>query len=348
MRACCAAISPSLAIRAHGFSMVELLCSVAISLLLLAGVVATLSSSHASYRNAERTSRVEETGWRALEILTRDIRAAGFAGCTRNPHFEASSLRDAAELPWNFLDSAVRGYQSKASHWIPAIRSDYVPGAAPDSDVLVVRVPKRGAEPTKLRVDMVTPEDALTIEGDKTSLQANDVALIYDCNARAYFHVTSFLDGVIDHRAETGAKLPGNSDDSLGYAFAAGAEIIPVQTIAYYIRSESPGAADRSLWRRVGLDRPERLFEGIEQMQLQFGIDATGDSQIDKYVTADLVPNWNQVYSVRVAMLVRSKDETEYGPASYRLLDVDVPRTDAHYRQAFAATASIRNRAQGD
>lgn len=329
---------------AHGFSMIELLCSVALSLVLVTGVVATLLSSSASYESAEYASRLEERGWLALDILGRDIRNAAFAGCTRSPRFEGSSLANAEVLWWNFLDGGIKGYDANDIATVPGDKD--IPGAAQESDVLVVQVPKRGAEPLQLRTDMNGPNDHLTVTGPTAGLAEGDIALIYNCQARAYFHVSSLSHGTITHTAGSGVEAPSNADSSLGYTFQAGAEIIPVQTIVYYIRADSPDRIEtRSLWRRVGLAEPEELIEGVEQMQLQFGIDMTGDSVIDAYVTAEAVENWRHVYSVSVALLVRSGQETTAQQKPHQMLDVTVVSSDTYVKQVFSRTTTIRNRA---
>ncbi len=324
--------------------MIELLCSVALSLLLLAGVVAMVSGSYTSYQNAERTTQLEERGWRALDILSRDIRGAGFGGCTRNPRFVGSSLNNSDALPWAFLDGAIRGYQAQGERWRPEAPEEFIPAAAQGSDILVLRVPKRGADPLRLRTDMANPEDDIEVHPMETGLQAHEIGLIYDCEARVYFQATSTSNGVIRHDA-SGSQTPGNASDSLGHPFRAGAEIIPVHTVIYYIRRDSPESDAKALWRKVGSNAPEKLIEGVEQMQLQFGVDVSGDGVIDHYVTAEAVSDWRGVYSVNVAILVASNDAQESGERSFQLLDEVVRAQDNRLRRVFSATTSLRNRA---
>jgi type IV pilus assembly protein PilW len=327
----------------RGFSLVELLCSVALSLLLLAGVVAMVSGSYTSYQNAERTSELEERGWRALDLLSRDIRNAGFGGCTRSPQFLRSLLNDGDAVPWNFLDGAIRGYQAHEKGWAPEAPRALIPDAIGGSDVLVLRVPKRGADPLRVRTDMASPEDSIKVHAAEGGLLPRDIALIYDCEARVYFQATEISNGIIQHAA-SGSLMPGNVDDSLGYSFRAGAEIIPVQTVIYFIRQDSPESDAKSLWRTVGSSAPEKLVEGVETMQLQFGIDVTGDGVIDSYVTAERVPDWERVHSVSIAMLVVSDDVGEPETKSFVLLDETVQPSDTRMRRVFSATASLRNR----
>lgn len=52
-----------------------------IGLMILSAVLYVFSGNSASYRHQESLSRVQESGRFALELFTRDIRMAGFAGC---------------------------------------------------------------------------------------------------------------------------------------------------------------------------------------------------------------------------------------------------------------------------
>ncbi len=258
---------------------------------------------------------------------------------------------------WNFLDSPVRGYQSTGTgSWAPALPAS-ITLPADGSDVLVLRIPKYGAEPLRLQADMAGGTADLVVPNTTTSgLVAGDVAVAYSCEARSYFYVTGFAGGVITHASSAGAgagNAVGNQVDSISYAFRRNAEVLPMQTVVYYIRQSTAAAAGigpadaTSLWRRVAMDLPAELVEGVEQMQLQFGIDTNGDSIVDNYVTANAVANWENVYSVNVALLQRSLEEygADTDQRDYQLLDVLVPAAgDRRLREVFTTTSSIRNR----
>lgn len=335
----------------RGFSLVELMVAVAISLMLLAGVIAIFASSRASYETTDRLSRIQENGRFALDQIVTDTRAAGFVGCARVPTYVSSALDNATDINWNFLDSPVRGYQFVSSgSYSPALPTTHVPDAADNSDVLVVRRPKRDARPLRLLTDLSGPEDDLTVANVSNSgLQADDIALLYSCEAQAYFQVRSFSGGTITHAAGGGGtRTPGNATGSVSYTFRRNAEVIPVETVTYYVRASSGGPpGSTSLWRRIGANTPEELVEGVEQMQLRFGVDTNNDSLVDEYRTADAVADWGAVYSVEIALLIRS--ETGYGSErdtqTYQLADVVVAApNDTLIREVFSATVGIRNR----
>jgi type IV pilus assembly protein PilW len=352
-------IRPAALRHVRGFSIVELLVAMALSLLLLAGVIAIFSSSRVSYETTDKLSRIQENGRFALDQLTRDIRSAGFVGCSRSPTYLSTSLNNAGNLQWNFLDGPVRGFQyTGPATWSPAIDASVL-NPADGSDVLVLRLPEREAQPLRLRQDMASSTSSLVIPNTSAGLSVNDVALAYSCEGQAYFQVRSIAAGPIagtvalTHEVGGGTTTkPGNAVADISYVFRTNAEVIPVETIIYYISASTAGpAGSTSLWRRIGLNTTEELVEGIERLELAFGVDTTGDAVVDNYVTAAGVTNWDSVFSVTVALLVRSLEE--YGPdtdqRTYQLLQganlvtIATP-ADRRMREVFTATAGVRNR----
>jgi type IV pilus assembly protein PilW len=346
--------------RNGGFGLIELMVAMAISLLLLSGVVAIFMSSRTSYETTDRLSRIQENGRFALDQLVEDVRAAGFVGCARVPTYVSTTLSNATDVKWNFLDSAVRGYQfASAGTYSPTLAAADVPSAADGSDVLLVRRPKRDSLPLRLLADQGASTADLTVPNTTgAGLAVNDIALIYSCEAQTYFQVTGFAGGTIAHAAgaavaetATTSAGPGNATNDLSYSFRRNAEVIPMETVIYYVRASTAGpAGSTSLWRKIGSNTAEELVEGVEQMQLRFGVDTTLDGVVDgAYRTADAVgaANWNNVYSVEIGLLVRSLDG--YGgdrdTETYQLLDVLVPAAnDTRMRELFTVTTGIRNR----
>lgn len=62
----------------RGFTLVELLIALAISLFLLAALIQIMASSTQTYRAHEGVSRIQEGGRFAIEIIGRQIRNAGY------------------------------------------------------------------------------------------------------------------------------------------------------------------------------------------------------------------------------------------------------------------------------
>ena len=64
-----------------GFSLVELMIALVISLILTAGVIQVYLSSKSAYSTNQALASVQENGRFGLNFLTRDIRMADFWGC---------------------------------------------------------------------------------------------------------------------------------------------------------------------------------------------------------------------------------------------------------------------------
>ena len=344
----------------RGFSIVELMVAMAISLLLLAGVVSIFVSSKSSYETNERLSRIQENGRFALDSIMSDLRASGFVGCARQPTYLSTSLNNATTLQWNFLAGPVMGFQATgANTWSPAMDTS-IPTPLSGSDVLVVRVPVRERTSMPLVTDVGSPTNTLQIAaGTTNSVQTGDIVLAYSCEAISVFQVSNYASstGVISHAIlASSATLPGNATDTLNYSYRrAVTQVVPVETVAYFIApssrigdpSDPAPAGTTSLWRRRGMDVVQELVEGIEQIQVQYGVDTNGDVIVDTYRTADAVTDWNDVISVSVALLVRSLEQygSDRDRRDYNVLDVTVSApADRRLREVFAATASIRNR----
>ena len=229
------------------------------------------------------------------------------------------------------------------------------------SDVLVARVPVRERVAYPLTANLGAPTNDLQIAANSSNgVATGDIAMVYSCEAISVFQVTTYTQatGVIAHAASTGAT-PRNANNTVNYSYRqAVTNVVPIETVAYYIApatrvsdaTDPAPAGTTSLWRRRGNIAAEELVEGIEQMQVQYGVDTTGDVIVDAYRTADQVQadgQWNDVISVSVALLVRSLEQygTDTDQRAYTLLDVNVAApADRRLREVFTATASIRNR----
>jgi type IV pilus assembly protein PilW len=102
---------------------------------------------------------------------------------------------------------------------------------------------------------------------------------------------------------------------------------------------------------------PEGLVEGVENMQILYGVDSTGDGMANSYVNATAVAagvvaagtaDWSRVVSVRVALLVDTGQTVspDNDTGGYVLLDA-APITPASNltfrRRVFTTTVPIRN-----
>lgn len=340
--------------RHTGFGVLELMVAMTLSLLLLSGVIALFASARRSYEGNEHLGRIQENGRFALDMLQRDVRGAGYLGCAKGASFTNTLSLASNSLLWNFR-FPVQGFESTGTGWSPALDTTVVPSAAAvDSDVLMVRTPDADARSKRLTALMATPSSALNVAPAAPAYEKGQPVIVTDCSTVAVFEVTQDTGGVISHTSGSAYSggagqlaSAGNTTDSLGYAFTQNATVLPVNTVVYYVRASGTAGNGNSLWRRVGRNVPEELVEGVDTLQVLYGVDTNADRIVDDYITADAVTNWDNIVGVRIGLLLRSLEQYGSTPdTEHRVLDVDVAAAgDRRERLQFTTTIALRNEA---
>lgn len=346
-----------------GFSMVELMVSLTLSLILIAGVLSLVYSSKVTYMENERVAGTQEGGRAAFEMILRDLRGSGFPGCappTANLVFSNNVLTDPASLLWA-LDVPLQGYEGTDGTWSPAldpILSGAVPAPAANNDILVIRTIRAGLPQMRTSVKMAATDN---VSVTKTSAQkvVGNTFVISDCQSESFFAASVTDNGTTATLTPiTGGTAPNNQSASLLTSFDKGALVTPLDTVVYYIAPSSTpavqgAAAGPALWRivsSVNNAQPEELVPGVERMELKYGVDTDGDTIVDEYDTAEAVDTtgkWGSVVSVQVAILVRSlqPNSPDLDKKTYTLLDSSVGPFNDHYeRSLYTTTVALRNR----
>ena len=253
-------------------------------------------------------------------------------------------------------------------------------GLTPGSDVLVIRTV--AGRPVRLAATANTAanQTTFTVESgagtagvcsDKATAKvsgfcANSYGLIASCTHARVFQVGAIATGVAPAPSTITLPAAAGLGNDPQYT-TEGTEVFPLQTIVYYVRKSSSGTST-SLYRRIfdgdhaaGLE--QELIEGVESLQLQYGVDTTApdpDGVVDKYVAAkgpagnatDSVTDWSKVVAVRMGLLLRSTAPVEGDlatslPTSGQVNGVTVtyptsgPKFD---RRVFTITVAVRNK----
>jgi type IV pilus assembly protein PilW len=248
-------------------------------------------------------------------------------------------------LLWDFA-SATQGFESTgAGTWSPAVDTSIVVSPKSGSDVLAIRTSRLDAPNLTLNASMASATADFTVDPPATGSVPSGAfsAMISDCETATVFWATSYSasTGTIAH-AGTNLVIP----------FGVGSRVVPVDTVIYYIRDSGTlrnGVRNPSLWRRVGNAAPQEMVEGIESMQILYGVDTSGDRLIDDYQKASAVTNWNTVISMTLALLIRSVEPNSIAPdgRTYPMLDTTLgPFNDRYQRTLYTTTVTLRNTTQ--
>ncbi|MDP5208467.1 PilW family protein [Microbulbifer sp. 2205BS26-8] len=354
-----------------GISLVELMVSITVGLVLMAGVVQLFLSSKLTFTTQQAMSRVQETGRLAMEFMSEDIRMAGHMGCLNVASFGPDNkffrnfLKDETTLAYNY-EVAVDGMDaSKVKDEYPEPPNG---GVLAGTDALLIRSASgrnvgiaRKNDPTQLFIENTGVEtgecDNGTNKTDKYSgLCAGDILAVADCDSVRVFQATGFTGSA--GSAEIGVQhtddssfTPGNRVATWGaediderQTFGKDAQILTIQNIFYYIANNTTN--NPSLFRQVNKDGPQELLQGVEDMQLTYGVDTNSDGTPDTYRPAHQIAanQWGSVSSVRLELLVAStEDNVLQEPQGYTFngVPVDDPG-DRRLRQVFSTTVAIR------
>ncbi|SEA81600.1 type IV pilus assembly protein PilW [Desulfuromusa kysingii] len=338
----------------RGLSLIELLVAMTITMILLGGIYQVFISSTNAYSRNESLSRVQENGRFAMHVIREAVVGAGFLGCSQEPANYTSILSDEDDYHINYA-VPIQGLE-----WVPdnpGTADELIDGAWEDdggvvdpatidefnltdpltgSDILTVRHVITG-QAFDLSADMGGPSANISTEDD-LGLQDDQLMLIADCEASTLFRVDHYDDA-------TGVVNP---DGDLSKAYAEGAQLYLPRTSSFYIRTNSAG--EPALYRRVtDAADPEELVEGVENMQVRYGVDTDGDRAADDYDAANDVSDWTDVVSVRIGLLLRSPNDmthAEFNNSTYRVddTDIDAPGDDRRFRMVMSTTIGLRNR----
>lgn len=339
--------------RQQGFSLVELMIAMTIGFVVLAGVGYLYMESRQAFRSMDNLSRMQESARYALEIVARDIRMAGYRGCASSSGAFHNTLSKGNESAYNF-GLPINGYDGGAGSWTPALPADTggLSGLSilPGTDAIILRSASGGGaavtkQPGKTSADVkvATPND----------LQIGEIVMVTNCKAASVLQITNLnVSGAGQNVVHNvGVLSPGNATTDLGENYSdSGGEIVKMQSKTYFIRDGANGRP--ALWqfnnyKPAAGDNPAEIAEGIENMQILYGIDADSNGIVESYSAADAVANWNQVAAVRISLLVAGNDDnvaTSKQKYNYNGALVDAP--DQRLRQVFTTTVSVRNRTQ--
>ncbi|MGI9331790.1 MAG: PilW family protein [Gammaproteobacteria bacterium] len=374
--------TPRVRLVRSGLSLVELMVALVIGSILMIGVITLFVSSRANYRFNTELSQAQDTARFAMDTLLADLRMAGYFGCG-GKSVTIENLTNGGVAPaataLNSTENGLEGINDAATNWSPsgAPTSAMLDGTVhkPGTDAVTIR---RMAGPELGNIGVSASGTTLTFQSAEFGDVEDDfnhfrIAAIANCKHVDVFHHDA-VDGVATPRtvtASTDLSQPYDHIDNQITTIAA-----PFIARRYFIgigdkpAVSNPGTpakdnpADwipilyRTEYRRGTEQEPEEMFQGVEDLQFQFGVDTNDNGTPDEYHVAgdaklDSNDEWAQVVAVRMAMLVRSREPVaEPVEQVFFLLDkkVEIDEDDDDYdvngryrRRVFTATVTLRN-----
>lgn len=286
----------------RGFTLIEIMIALLIGVFLTAGVIQIFISSKQAYRLQENLSRLQENGRFAMDHLTKGIRMAGYMGCSSSAQ-STTIIVDPTKISIASLSlNAISGLDNVANNWDAKACGTNECVAGTD----VINFMTSGSCGGKLVGNMKSDNANIQIDANNTcGIDKDEVVIISDCSSSDIFGATSASKGEGKQTIAHANNI--NIDNRLSKAYGEDAEIFSPQLMSYFIRLGTGGVP--ALWRFNRTDassNPEELVEGIENMQILYGVDTDTPQDFvpNNYVIAPSVTNWARVVSVRVDLLV--------------------------------------------
>lgn len=319
---------------AAGLTLVEIMVALVLGAILLLGVMQIYLGTKTGYRTQEALSRLQENGRFAVEFLSRDLRMAGESGGCRNlgevePNIIANGVSfDFGSSGYVYGHEAGSGWTNPTSHT-----------RVGNSDVLIVR--RSSVVQTQLTGNMGAVNANIQITANPQGFEAGDVLIISDCEAADIFKATNVSSGGTVTIAHSQSN---NSANFLSKAYDTEANLMRFEEKTYFIGENADGHP--ALFRLELDGTVTELVEGVEDMQVSYGLDNSGDRRVDVYESADTMSaaDWSQVMAIRVDLLMRTREEVSPEETAYRYNSTTVNNPgDLRLRRWFSTTVTLRN-----
>lgn len=282
--------------RQAGLSLIELMISITLGLLVLSGVLMVFVNTSASRNEVERTSRQIENGRFAVELISTDLRLAGFYG-----ELDVAALAAPAAVPADPCSLTPANWNA----WIPVHiqgfdNASFVSANCPfenpkaNTDVLVVRRARACAA---------------AVAGCEAEVGGKPYIQVGLCGEVTDTHRLGLSGGIGFDLQKKDCATPADLREYLVHI--------------YYVSTENGSGVNVPTLKRFELNKDGAfesmpLVEGIEEFQVEYGLDTDGDGAPDSYAAnpsdfpkgacagACPITNWLNVVTVRIHLLARN------------------------------------------
>jgi type IV pilus assembly protein PilW len=325
-----------------GFTLVELMVSLAMTAFLVGAIYLTFGVQRQRFATEEQIIDIQQNGRMAMELLSREVRMAGFWGCSSPGVFTNTLRGQATDILYHMFP--VEGLNNVAAG------NTY--GAREGTDIIFLSY-ANGESRMSVNRDMVSNSDSIHVRAHGL-VAVGDIVLISDCSHTSVFQVVGLVaDGndtwLLHDDNTTGggsAQVPGNQTANLGHQYGNGSFAYPMVAKHYWV------TPDNTL-RVSGNTNP--VAQNIENLQLEYGTDTNADRSPERWDNAADVANWSLVLAVRIHILTRTareeKDFTNTRTYSFQNMPGSVddraqngPYNDRYNRFLVERSVALRNR----
>jgi type IV pilus assembly protein PilW len=327
----------------RGMTLIELMISMVLGLVIVGGATSVVIANRQSYRTNEALSQLQESQRTAFELLSRDVREAGFNGCDSRGRVANTLERPASGGLWWQTWVGLQGQDGNQSSGAVSFGTAAGTRVA-DTDSIILQ----GVQGLGLSVETHQPTSAnIKISTPTTEIVSEDILIICDFDHAAIFQASNYNDNntTLVHNTKNGME-PGNCSKGLGYPtlctpngheyqFDRNSQVMRFAVVSWYIGNNGRATeGGRSLYRiRMGSRASmvtEEVVAGVANMQLRYREQGRSD-----FRDAGVVSSWANVNAVRIELTMQSADQR---------VTTDVTVNSGRLQRAFASIVTLRNR----
>ncbi|QBR85357.1 hypothetical protein E3983_07985 [Legionella israelensis] len=328
--------------KSRGFSIVELMVSIALGTLIIATVGEIYLSNRTTNTIQAALARLQENGRYANFLLSKELRMAGFHGCGNQSKINTTNL--VSNQPnLSDYDIAIKGYDGLSSSFSPSLPTYLTANPVPGNDVLEIRM--ASFHSVNLTSDMNQTNNPVLVD-DRLGIQAGEIVMITDCSVADIFKA-----GANTNATAITHTVSNNTSNHLSIPYLTNAQVMRFFYYVFYIkdtgRTNAQGQPILALYRQNINGVEEEIAEGVEQMQITYGVDTNGDRAADSYQSAAQVNsanNWNSVISVNINLLFATIENVNTKAESYTFNGTTVTPSDRKLRRQWNTFVTLRNR----
>lgn len=275
--------------RIKGFSLVELMIAMVLGLVLLGGVIGLFLSNQNTARATADMSNLQNSVRLTFQLLSQDIRSAGFAGCNNSPRVVSVIEVGGVTPAWANWVGGIQGFAADAQG-NESIRLMYGSGVSNSVNTHAPPVFTLSAAP---------------------NLGAGDIAMICDDSLSSIFQVSAVgattlshaTAGTLNCSADLGIDFPFVCANPRGRFFSADAMIMRFESVRWFIAPSTRNNAINALFREsivAGQVVAEEVLAGIASLSFAY----QQDGQAFGPVPFNAAINMGNVVAVNVTVVL--------------------------------------------
>jgi len=265
----------------RGFSLVELMIALVLGVVVIGGSVSIFTGVIRSSNLNQAVSNLQSNGRFVMDLIGRDIRAAGHVGCVSQ---QAATFNVGVNNPpvSSLTDSSISGYVVGETTWSPSLPLSYTAPTGvgkPVAGTHALSIQYASSPGLFLDSSMASRSaDIVAKKNAAVSLSQGDLMVVSDCSSVDLMSINSI--------STTGTKttITPNAALTKNYAtstmFPESTQVMPYVSVIYYIgdtqRTTQSGKKVLGLFSHnfpyTAANPPVELIDGVDQLVVQFGI----------------------------------------------------------------------------